>query len=100
MKRMACIIDQITVLQRCLCPVCQAVHYILEDRNTYFDYADNGPFLGRYDGWDDALEITCDACEYRAAAVYGRDLIDWMNRQGEIELVEELAMDVFISMMA
>jgi hypothetical protein len=100
MKTMACIIDERTVLQRCLCPVCQAVHFVLDDRSDYFDYLNNGPVVGVYEGWDDALEVVCEACECRAAAVHGRDLIDRLNRSGQIERVEQIARDVFVSMMA
>ena len=100
MKMMACIIDENTVLQRCLCPVCEAVHYLLEDGLAYFDYADNGPFVGAYEGWDDALEVICEACDYRVRAAHGSEMVDRMNRLGQVELVEEMARDAFTAAMA
>jgi hypothetical protein len=91
LKKMACIIDEDTVLERTLCPCCGAVHYALTDAYEYFDYLENGPVVGPYDGWDDALDVLCDACRYLTKKTFGAEFLDRLDREGEIEFAAELA---------
>jgi hypothetical protein len=69
MKMMACVINDDVCLVRCSCPVCGKVHYVSDDLWSYLDYADNGSVVGRYDGWDDAMDIICEECTDRVEAV-------------------------------
>ena len=91
MKMMACIINDDVCLVRCICPVCGKMHYVSDYLWSYMDYADNGPVTGRYDGWDDAMDIICEECTGKAEVVYGQGIIRHLLEAGELDYVNELA---------
>ena len=91
MKMMACIINKEEVLVRSVCPVCGRIHGVADLAAEYFDYAENGPVVGYYDGWDDAWDLPCDQCIGAAEARYGKEFILKLHMAGEIEVVEALA---------
>lgn len=92
MKRMACVISKDEVAEKCICTVCKKEHLISQDSDDYFDYSENGPVVGRYDGWDDATKIICADCESKAEELFGKDLIVDLLIHGELEIVDFYAM--------
>ena len=93
MKMMACVINDDVCLIRCTCPVCGKVHYVSDDLWSYLDYADNGPVVGRYDGWDEAMDIICEECTAVVEAEHGQEFIRQCFVEGELEHVDELALE-------
>ena len=96
MKMMACIIDDDVCLIRCTCPVCGKMHQVSDDLWSYLDYAENGPVVGKYNGWDDAMDLICEECTGRVEAVYGQKYIRQCFVSGELELVNRLAREIKI----
>lgn len=88
MKQMACVLSDDEVEEKCVCTVCKKVHFISRDADDYFDYAENGPFVGRYNGWDDATEIICDDCYDLAEQHFGKGVVFPLLFSGELPLVD------------
>ena len=93
MKMMACVINDDVCLTRCTCSVCGKVHFISDYLWSYLDYANNGPVVGRYDGWDDAMDIICEECTAVVEAEHGQEFIRQCFVEGELEYVDELALE-------
>ncbi len=91
MKMMACLLDEDLCLERCICPVCGMVHGCVTDISEYYDYIENGPIVGRYPGWDDAYEITCQHCDEAAANMFGEEYMKQLYVDGELEIAAELS---------
>ena len=90
---MACVINKDVCWVRCVCPVCGKVHGVSDDLWSYLDYADNGPVIGRYDGWDEAMDILCEECTAVVEAVHGEAFIRYYLEAGDLEYVDDLALE-------
>jgi hypothetical protein len=101
MKRMALIVTQDDsgfssdlCLELSVCPVCGKRHYIRDCADEFIDYNMTGPIVGKYEGWDDPIELLCPQCEGLVEAVHGRDVIEQLYRDGSLEEVEEMAREL------
>jgi len=92
-KMMACIIDEWLCEQKARCPVCLCTHYVADDTSSYLEYVENGPHpsVGKYEGWDDMMELVCNDCIEATKAVFGEGYIMELLNAGENEIVETLA---------
>ncbi len=92
-KRVAKIINKNWVHELCVCPCCDATHIIKSERDEFEDYMNNGPHpsVGKYEGWDEALELLCDGCEKNVKNLIGEEWLLSLYRDGEPEFVEHLA---------
>lgn len=91
LKRMACILDEDTVLERYLCPVCDKVHFGEWYAEEYLEYMNEGPVVGKYEGWDDALEILCNDCTRGAKFFFGDRFITSLQKEDDSDVVKFLA---------
>ncbi len=80
-KRMACVIDDKTVLERVFCPVCGARHYIEYMSDLYF-CNDDVP---------DAGEIVCDDCFSGASFFFGSAFVEGLAAYDEQDVIRFLA---------
>ncbi|MCP3942198.1 MAG: hypothetical protein GY710_12030 [Desulfobacteraceae bacterium] len=93
MKRMACILDDETVLEKDVCPVCNKIYYRKAAADDFFEYMYNGPHpsVGKYEGWDNVMGILCSECEERAKMVFGDKLILSLFESGDLDIIDSLA---------
>ncbi len=91
MKRMACVIGDEEVEERCICGVCGKSHVITWALWDYMEQIEEGPAVGKYDGWDDVWELICDECIGKAENIFGEDFILSLLKAGELEMADFLA---------
>ena len=80
-KRMACVIDDKTVLERVFCPVCGARHFIKYSSALYFRDVDV----------PDAGAVICDDCLGGTSFFFGFSLIDYLASRDEQDVIRFLA---------